>query len=242
MQEPRLRHVDKITPPYPLGQFPRGVLLKVAGHIVYMLHTRSSLQIEGEDWESIFADSIGATWKPSNIGLDDVVLGGCCWGAKTVKNTHPVTAKSVRLISGRNSLDFSFRIGNVRELEPAEVGKKVLDIWNSRVSSIKMHCAHTRTVVLVKGPNLSEFAIFEFETRRYDPFQFSWRWNKRDNLQGYDHNKKHVFTWQPHGSQFTIIESIPDSRVAFRIQAPAKIDPVTALRNLGFDESWIEIL
>ena len=27
---------------------------------------------------------VGAEWKPSNVGLDDVVLDNCCWGAKTV--------------------------------------------------------------------------------------------------------------------------------------------------------------
>jgi len=32
-----------------------------------------------------------------------------------------------------------------------------------------------------------------------------------DNLEGYDRSgDAHVFTWQPHGSQFTIIENVPE--------------------------------
>jgi hypothetical protein len=50
------------------------------------LATKGRPSLEGEEWEKIFASSIGAEWKPSNIGLDDVVLGNTAWGAKTVKN------------------------------------------------------------------------------------------------------------------------------------------------------------
>jgi hypothetical protein len=43
-------------------------------HVVYRLCTRSAAILEGSDWEQIFAKIIGARWKLSNVGLDDVVL------------------------------------------------------------------------------------------------------------------------------------------------------------------------
>ena len=56
---------------------------------------------------------VGADWKPSNVGLDDVVLDNCCWGAKTVFAGSKDISKQkvVRLVSGRNSLTFSFGSG-----------------------------------------------------------------------------------------------------------------------------------
>ena len=122
--------------------------------------------------------------------------------------------------------------------------KKVLDIWNQRVSNIRAKFAHVRTIVLVKKNDLSEFALFEFETVRYDAQDYEWKWNesKSPNLEGWDKSGKHVFTWQPSGSQFTIIEPVPESRIAFRVRIPDKIDTEFTLSLLGFDNSWVTIL
>lgn len=242
MDEPRLRTANKIIPPYPLGEFPPGIIVHIAGRIVYLLYTRGQAQLEGTDWENIFASSIDAEWKPSNIGLDDVVLRNCCWGAKTVKNRNPSRCKQVRLISGRNSLDFSFNKSNVREMDPLDIGRHVLSIWNMRVSSVRERFEHCRTVVLIKAEDLHECAIFEFETLRYDATTFSWKWNANNNLEGYDNNGKHKFTWQPHGSQFTIIENVPKSRKAFMIKIPEKLSIDIILKDIGFDASWVTIL
>lgn len=242
MHEPRLRTADKIRPPYPLNQFPRETILRVAGGIVYLVHTKCSFGLEGSEWERIFAESIQAEWKPSNIGLDDIQLGNCCWGAKTVKKSQPSRATSVRLISGRNSPDFSYQISDPRSLPPEEVGRKVLDIWNHRVSSIRQRFAHARTVVLVKSDNLSECAMFEFETLRFESERYRWGWNRRRNLEGRDEEGRHRFTWQPHGSQFTVVEDVPPDRVAFRLRLPVYRSREETLAELGFDESWVEIL
>jgi hypothetical protein len=96
VDEPGLRTVEKVRPPFALGQFPSETVTNVAARIVYLLHTRGEACLEGRDWEHIFTDSIGADWTPSNIGLDDVRLGGCCWGAKTVKATKPAAVSRDR--------------------------------------------------------------------------------------------------------------------------------------------------
>ena len=179
-----------------------------------MLATKETPSIEGNEWEQIFADCIGAEWKPSNFGLDDVVLKDCCWSAKTVMASSKIEAQSkVRLISGRNSPTYSYGVDRITEADPNEIGEMVLGIWNERVSSVRQYYKFARTVVLVKGANYSDYLIFETETVRYEPELFYFKWNARGNLEGYTKAKdSHVFTWQPHGSQFTIIEDIPKDR------------------------------
>ena len=84
MKEPKLRNVNKATAPFLLNNFPTKFVDTLVKNIVYLLATKSSMSLEGNEWEQIFAECIGADWKPSNVGLDDVILENCCWGAKTV--------------------------------------------------------------------------------------------------------------------------------------------------------------
>lgn len=241
MPEPRLRTVNKAVPPYPLNKFPSSFIEKFAEDVVYMLATKDAMSLEGNEWEQIFANCIGAVWHPSNVGLDDVILDNCCWSAKTVKSsTNIQTQKTVRLISGRNSPTYSFGVDRITEADPNTIGKMVLDIWNERVSGIRQYFKFARTVVLVKGPDYSEYLIFETETIRYDAEQYSFVWNPRGNLEGYTkENHNHKFTWQPHGSQFTIIEEIPDDRYHLKIKLPKKLDKQQVLETLHFDKTWV---
>lgn len=208
-----------------------------------MLASRGTPRLEGSDWEEIFARLVGAQWKPSNVGLDDVVLEQTAWGAKTVKNKRPSTVSKVRLISGRNSPVYSFGDREVSECDPNDLGEKVLSIWNERVAGIRKLYKHVRTVVLVKSDDLLELAAFEFETIIYDAGRFWWQWNDRNNLEGYTKSSNvHTFTWQPHGSQFTIIEDVPDQRLAIRIKQPPMLDRNEVLTAIKFDESWVEVI
>jgi len=186
--------------------------------------------------------AIGADWKPSNVGLDDVILGNTAWGAKTVKATKPATQSKVRLISGRNSPVYSYDDTIDTKADPDLVGKSVLDIWNERVSAIREKFQNLRTVVLIKSNDLNEVVVFEFDTIRYDPELFAWQWNKNGNLVGVEKSKaEHKFTWQPHGSQFTTIESVPEKSLIIRIKQPETLDKEKILSALGFDKSWISI-
>jgi len=71
-RKPRLRTVEKVKPPYPLNQFPSDFGYKLGREIVYLLATKSRPDVAGSEWKQIFATCIGAAWKPSNVGLDDV--------------------------------------------------------------------------------------------------------------------------------------------------------------------------
>ena len=217
--------------------------MRLGKEIIFYLATRRTPRIEGSDWEEIFARIIDAEWKPSNVGLDDVVLRQTAWGAKTVKNPKPATVKKIRLISGRNSPVYSYGDQKVAERDENELGEKVLEIWNERVSGVKKQFKHLRTVVLIKGEGLQEVSVFEFDTVRYLPADYWWQWNERKNLEGYSKlTDEHLFTWQPHGSQFTIIEHVPEKRLTIRVKKPPIVDSSKVLDGINFDDSWVEII
>ena len=243
VERPRLRTVEKYKPPYPLNKFPKNFAVNLGRELVYLLASRGTARLEGQDWEEIFATLVDAKWKPSNVGLDDIVLQQTAWGAKTVKNKKPSTAFNVRLISGRNSPIYSFGDREISDAAPNELGEKILSIWNERVAGIRKLYKHVRTVVLIKSDDLLEAAVFEFETILYGADNYWWQWNERNNLEGFKKDSnQHIFTWQPHGSQFTIIEDVPADRLAIRIKQPPIVDRNEILKAIKFDESWVEII
>lgn len=198
--------------------------------------------LEGSDWEQIFSRIIQGRWKPSNVGLDDIVLEQTAWSAKTVKAASPSKVKKVRLISGRNSPAFSFGQDAIFSQNPNMIGAMVLSIWNERVSAIRSKYQHLRTTVLIKSEDLLELALFEHDTVMYNQDAFVWQWNKNHNLEGFDNNGEHKFTWQPHGSQFTIIEYVPDDRLALVIKQPEQLSKQVVLEGLGFEHDWVNVL
>ena len=241
-KKPRLRTVDKSLPPFSLNDFPKDFPFILGKELVYLLASKGKPVLEGPEWEAIFAICIGAEWKPSNVGLDDVILGNTAWGAKTVKATNPATQKKVRLISGRNSPAYSYGDTIDTNADPNAVGESVLEIWNERVSAVREKFQNLRTVVLIKSNDLTEVVVFEFDTIRYDPELFVWEWNKNGNLRGIEKSTtEHRFTWQPHGSQFTIVEEIPESSLLIKIKEPETLDKEDVLKALGFDKSWISV-
>jgi hypothetical protein len=170
-------------------------------------------------------------------------MGNTAWGAKTVKANRPFEQRKVRLISGRNSPIYSFGERIDTDANPDVIGELVLNIWNERVSAIREKFKHVRTVVLIKSNDLSEVCVFEFDTVRYDRELYCWKWNRNNNLEGFEkRTNAHKFTWQPHGSQFTIIEEVPEKSLIIRIKQPKQLDKEQILQSLGFDKSWITII
>jgi hypothetical protein len=242
-RKPRIRNADKTPGPYPLSHFPSGFASALGREVVYLLATRPAPTIEGQDWEQIFARLLDARWKPSNVGLDDVVLETTAWGAKTIKQDNPYVAKRIRLICGRNSPNYSFEEPNSTQLDPDVVGSMVLEIWNARVSAIRAKYENVRTVVLLKSDDLLELTMFEYETVMFPPDEYRWEWNKRKNLEGYSRSTdQHKFTWQPHGSQFTVVEDVPKKKLSIRIKQPPLLPPHQVLEMVGFDDSWVEVI
>ena len=239
---PKLRTVNKSVSAFPLNKFPKDFPFLLGKELIYLLASKGKPELEGSEWESIFASCIGAEWKPSNVGLDDVIMGNTAWGAKTVKAKDPSKQKRVRLISGRNSPNYSFGERSDQNADATFIGKLVLEIWNERVSAIREKFKHLRTVVLLKSYDLSEVLVFEFDTVRYDYELYYWEWNKNNNLVGtHKTSKEHCFTWQPHGSQFTIVEEVPERGLVIKIKQPPMLNKERILEALGFEKSWIKV-
>uniref|UniRef100_UPI004047958C hypothetical protein n=1 Tax=Roseivirga sp. TaxID=1964215 RepID=UPI004047958C len=242
-RSPKLRTVNKSVAAFPLNDFPKNFPFLLGRELIYLLASKGKPDLEGSEWESIFAACIEADWKPSNVGLDDVVLGNTAWGAKTVKSSNPSKQKKIRLISGRNSPNYSFGERSDQKADPLLIGQLVLEIWNERVSAVREKFKNLRTIVLIKSNDLSEVVVFEFETIRYDYELYKWEWNKNNNLIGTNlKTNAHTFTWQPHGSQFTIIEEVPEQSLVIQIRKPESLDKDVVLQSLGFDNSWVTVI
>lgn len=234
-------HATRRSGPYQLGQCTDTVLFAIAKQLVHRLAIGNS-DITGDDFGTIFANAIGAEHRGSPLGIADVVLNGCAWSVKTVKAARPYAARTVRLISGRNSADYSLGIANPHT-NPENTGRAVLSIWNARVNEALDHHDDLRIIVMIRNMETREYRVFEEEAQRFTPTDFRWEFNQRGNLEGYDRvTGDHRFTWQPHGSQFTIKRHIPASARRFCINPNVPMVPVgNILAEIGFDPQWITV-
>ncbi len=198
--------------------------------------------ISGQDWGDIFAKGICGEHFGKPLGLADVVFEGMAWSVKSVKATNPHAARSIRVISGRCSPDYSYGITDPHQDIP-QTGTAVLGIYNERINIAKEKFEPLRTSVLVRNFNSMEFLIFEHDTARYNTQNYEWRAKKNGNLEAFDlATGVHMFTWQPHGSQFTILYKIPSSAQRFKIKRPPILDFNETMAHIGFEQSWVTIL
>lgn len=243
MNNPKLRDSKnrKNKELYPLGDIPDDIIKRIGSHLVYLLYTGRT-DISGSDWAKTFAKAIGGLDLDSPVGIADVVLDKMAWSMKTVKNNNPFSANSVRLISGRCSPDYSYGISNPHE-DIQKTGTAVLGIWNERINIAQDNYTNVRTLTLIRSNDLLSYTLFETENHRYITSNYYWEVNKNGNLVGKDKISNRIcFTWQPHGSQFTIHETVPPSAKKFTIKRPPVITPEAVLESIGFDESWVEII
>lgn len=227
--------------PYPLGQFPDKLLFDIARQLVHRLAIGQS-DITGDDFGTIFANAIGGEHRGRPLGIADVALSGCAWSIKTVKTSFPYSLPIVRLISGRNSPDYSLGISDPHA-NPDNTGRAVLSVWNARVNEALDEHDDLRIVVMIRNMATREYRIFEEEALRFIPTDFRWAFNKRGNLEGYNCvSGAHEFTWQPHGSQFTILRYVPASARRFSINPNVPmVQPDTILAAIKFKPEWITV-
>ncbi|MCY4064697.1 MAG: hypothetical protein OXG53_20215 [Chloroflexi bacterium] len=228
--------------PYPLGEIPDFVVEAMAKQIVHRLAIGMG-DLEGNDFGTIFANSIGGVHRARPLGVADVEWNGCAWSVKTVKDKTPLTKERLRLISGRNSPDYSAGLENAHA-DISLTGRAVLEIWNARVNEALGEHDDLRVVVLVRNIETREFVLFEEEAVRFVPEEYEWSYTAKNNLAG--HHKitgTHKFTWQFHGSQFTVLRDVPPSARRFKIVPNVPLlDPEDIISYVGFDQNWIEFI
>lgn len=242
IKAPKLRDSRKLIPElYPLGQMPSAILYRICAGIVYRVHTGRK-DLTGDDWGDILADAVQGTHYAKPIGITDLATDTTAWSAKTIKANNPFTANNVRLISGRNSPDFSYGIEDPHD-DIQKTGEAVLGIWNGRVDIAQSHHSRIRVNVLIRNYELTEFVMFEEYLEHFRISDYIWEENDRGNLEGFHRRTQDkCFTWQPHGSQFTIHSIVPTDALKFRLRKPPLLTKETALDNIGYDSSWIEII
>ncbi len=239
---PRLKGAAKRRKgPYPLGEIPDDVVLEVGSQIVHRLAVGHA-DITGDDFGGIFANAIEGEHRDSPLGIADVIRNGCAWSVKTVKAGNPFTQEKIRIISGRNSPDYSLGMSDPRE-DVEATGRAVLKIWNERVNEAMGSHDELRVVVFLRNMATREFVLFEQEAERYIPNDYHWTTNSRNNLEGHDKTTgDRMFTWQPHGSQFTIHRKVPVAARKFSITRNVPIiEAEHVLRLAGYRDDWVEL-
>jgi len=212
---------------------------RIVSHLISSMSDALSDGDLAKYWAELMDGNVSHDW-----GWDGVCNGDESY-TRTVSvwNPNPFKVKHVRLVSGRNSPDYSFDIENVHTEDPDKLGEMILGIWNARITDVRKKFATTRTVVLIKGDDLSTVSVFEEEALKFLPEEYEWEWNQRGNLEGYlKGSDVKKFTWQPHGSQFTITTNVPENRLKLRIKRPPLLDREEVLTQLKFDPSWVEIV
>ena len=239
---PRLRDSKHLSTKtlYPLNIIPPEIITHIGGYLVYLLYIGRK-DVSGNDWGDAFADSISGVHLDSPIGIADVVLDKNCWSAKTVKVKDPFSISNVRLISGRCSPDYSDGITDPHK-DVQKTGEAVLNIWNERINIATDHYSSVRTAILVRSYDCLSYRLFEEDTQRFRTTDYHWEVNSNGNLIGLDRNERVCFTWQPHGSQFTIHTEVPESAVKFQIKQPPTISKTDVLKVVEFDDSWVKII
>ena len=179
---PKLRDGGHAHPQelYPLGMIPADVVTALCGDIVYLAGTGRS-DMTGNDFGDAFANAIGGEHFGSPVGIADVGLGEHAWSAKTVKINNPLDAKNVRLISGRNSPDYSFGVQDPHK-DVQKTGDMVLKIWNERINIALGRFRILRTIVLLRNSSLTNFALFEEDIHQVSPADYTWKTNEHGNL------------------------------------------------------------
>lgn len=243
MEHPRLRDSKRLqtSEPYPMNELPEDLIVRIGGYLVHLLYIGRK-DITGTDWGDAFADAVGGEHLDSPCGIADVVLDKMAWSMKTVKNARPFSMETVRLISGRCSPDYSYGITDPHE-DIQRTGRAVLGIWNERINIAQDYYNPVRTSVLIRSNDLLSYCLFEEDNHRFAASDYVWEVNANGNLIGRHVNTGDIcFTWQPHGSQFTIHTRVPENAVKFTIRKPPLLTKDDVLNTVGFDASWVNIV
>ena len=242
MQQPKTRSGYKKHEPYPLNRPSDQTIEGIGKRIVHLLAVGRA-DMTGDEWSRIFADAITGDNFGNPLGVADVAWNGCAWSVKTVKVRDPFNVgRKLRLISGRNSPYYSAGISDPMA-DIQATGRAVLEVYNHRIDEAREQHDDVRLIVLARNISILEFALYERPLVPVVVGNYVWQTNRRGNLEAINEAGEHAYTWQPHGSQFTIIERLPRSATLFRIKKhPGMLEMSVILQAVRFKPDWIEVI
>ncbi|PIE84036.1 MAG: hypothetical protein CSA07_04055 [Bacteroidia bacterium] len=241
-EKPKLRSSSQPVgrAPYPLNAPTQEVVERIGLHFIY-LHGVGKDDLQGEDWAEAFRDAIGGQALGSNLGIADVGLGRYAWSLKTIKRNSPSTVRTIRLIVGRCSPDYSYGISDPHA-DVAMTGEAVLKILNARIEIALEAFPEMRTAVLIRSGDMREYVLFEASLSPYRTEQYEWAVNSNGNfIARHTPTQTLAFTWQPHGAQLTHHLTVPQEATHFTINLPQRLGKVELLQRLGADATWVSI-
>ncbi len=116
-----------------------------------------------------------------------------------------------------------------------------MEVYNSLINEALKQHNDVQLLVFVHNLFLQEFTVYERALVPIPVNNIQWTKNKNHNLEGRE-GERHTFTWQPHGSQFTILENLPHGATKFGISKhPQQLKNQDVLNAVGFGPDWIEM-
>ena len=200
--------------------------------LTFLLATRGRLELDDEEWARMLEQAMRTESQDRAI-----LRRARCFRVRHTFEIHHVSlANALSLSAGFYEL--------LRKGEPDsnKLGAMLLEAWNKSLSVVRGF-DEERFSVLFVGMDSPCAVFFEVPIVPFEPSEYAWDWNEDDGLDGYvKRTGGQRFTWQPHGSQFTITTVIPDNRLKLRIRQPPRLDREEVLTQLKFDPSWVEIV
>ena len=200
--------------------------------LTFLLATRGRLEIDNEEWARMLERATRA--ESSDRAIQRRARCFRVW--HTFEIHHVSLTNTLHL-----PMDFDKAVSECAA-DPSKLGAMILGAWNKSLSII---CGfdEERFSVLFAGMDSPCAVFFEVPIIPFEFSEYDWDWNEDDGLDGYVKGTGvQRFTWQPHGSQFTITTAIPDNRLKLRIRQPPRLDREEVLTQLKFDPSWVEIV
>ena len=200
--------------------------------LTFLLATRGRLELDNEEWARMLELAMRAE-SPDRA----ILLRARCFRVRHTFEIHHVSlANTLHL-----PVDYDKAVGECAA-DPNSLGAMILEAWNK---SLTIVCGfdEERFSVLFAGMDSPCAVFFEVPIVSFEPSEYVWEWNEDGGLDGYEKETDvQRFTWQPHGSQFTVISRVPDNRLKLRIKQPPLLDRDAVLTQLKFDPSWVEIV
>ncbi len=175
--------------------------------LAFIKATQTNPELDGKQWERIYARCIDAQYSPSNRKIIDVEKENVGYSLKTIKTSRDIgDIKNVRIIQCRPDPRL-IKVGDWRD-DPQGNGNRIIQDWNRQIKSLKESFSTLKEVVLIRAVDFNSFCLCEYDIKTLDEAEYSWKWNKRGNLEGYNREGRHCFTWQHGGSQWTVIKPV----------------------------------
>ncbi len=200
--------------------------------LTFLLATRGRLELDNEEW----ARTLERATRSESSGRAILRRARC------FRVWHPFATRHVSLTNTLHlPVDFDKAVSECAA-DPNKLGAMILETWNKSLSVVRGF-DEERFSVLFAGKDSSSAVFFEVPIVSFEPSEYVWEWNEDEGLDGYEKGTDvQRFTWQPHGSQFTVISRVPDNRLKLRIRRPQLLDRDSVLEQLKFDPSWVEIV